>query len=182
MPAGWRGWSMICSFWSGPTPGSRPAERSIWGRSCAGSWARTPVRTAAGWRAVGDDQVFVRGDERALARAVENLVENALVHGPEGGRVTISVARDDGRALVTVQDEGPGPDPADRDRLFERFWRGAGRLEPAGVGARAIDRVGDRRPPWRAGRRRRVGVHARIARSREGLIESARSYSHIASY
>ena len=59
--------------------------------------------------AVGADHVVVRGDERALARAVENLVENALVHGPEGGRVTISVARDDGRALVTVRDEGPGP-------------------------------------------------------------------------
>jgi two-component system sensor histidine kinase QseC len=56
---------------------------------------------------------------------MENLVENALVHGPAGGVVTVSVglSSDPGRALVTVRDEGSGPDPGDYDRLFERFWR-----------------------------------------------------------
>ncbi len=70
--------------------------------------------------------VTVRGDASELTRAVENLVENALVHGPAGGSVTVSVglSSDSGRALVTVRDEGPGPDPGDYDRLFERFWRG----------------------------------------------------------
>jgi two-component system, OmpR family, sensor kinase len=83
---------------------------------------------------VGISHAFVRGDERALARAVENLVENALVHGPPGGRVTISVSHSDGSARVTVSDEGPGPDPADRDRLFERFWRGADASAQPGSG------------------------------------------------
>jgi len=100
--------------------------------------------------AVGADHVLVQGDERALVRAIENLVENALVHGPDGGRVTISVARDDGRARVTVEDEGPGPDPADRDRLFERFWRGAGASSRPGSGlglsivSAIVDRHGGR--------------------------------------
>ena len=39
----------------------------------------------------GVDHALVRGDQDALARALENLVENALVHGPAGGRVTISL-------------------------------------------------------------------------------------------
>ena len=68
--------------------------------------------------------MLVRGDAGELARALENLVENALVHGPDGGSVTVSVVRDDGRVWLTVRDEGPGPDPGDADRLFERFWRG----------------------------------------------------------
>jgi signal transduction histidine kinase len=60
------------------------------------------------------------------------------------------VARDDGRALVTVRDEGPGPDPADRNRLFERFWRGAGASSRPGSGlglsivSAIVDRHGGR--------------------------------------
>jgi signal transduction histidine kinase len=68
--------------------------------------------------------VWVTGDRSELARALENLVENALVHGPAGGAVTISLVGSGGRALLTVRDEGPGPDPGDLERLFERFWRG----------------------------------------------------------
>lgn len=96
--------------------------------------------------AVGLDHALVRGDESALARAVENLVENALTHGPAGGRVTISLARDDGRALLTVRDEGPGPDPDDRDRLFERFWRGRGASgrPGSGLGLSIVSAIVDR--------------------------------------
>ena len=78
--------------------------------------------------------VLVRGDAGELARALENLVENALVHGPDGGSVTVSVVRDDGRVWLTVRDEGPGPDPGDADRLFERFWRGPGASARPGSG------------------------------------------------
>jgi signal transduction histidine kinase len=66
---------------------------------------------------------MVRGDRTELVRALENLVENAIVHG--GGRVTIELGQVSGRARLTVRDEGPGPDPGDRERLFERFWRGS---------------------------------------------------------
>jgi two-component system, OmpR family, sensor kinase len=67
--------------------------------------------------------VWVRGEREALERVVQNLVENGLLHGPPGGEVTIELTARDGRALLTVRDEGPGPDPAHGDRLFERFWR-----------------------------------------------------------
>ncbi len=94
----------------------------------------------------GIDHAVVRGDESALARALENLVENALMHGPEGGQVTISLSRADGWAVVTVRDEGPGPDPTDRDRLFERFWRGAGAAgrPGSGLGLSIVSAIVDR--------------------------------------
>ncbi len=80
------------------------------------------------------EPVTVLADEEALRRAVENLVENGLVHGPPGGVVTVSVAAANGVARLTVSDEGPGPDPADREHLFERFWRSPDAAERPGSG------------------------------------------------
>lgn len=71
-----------------------------------------------------DDAVTVRGDADALRRALDNLIENGLVHGPPEGAVTVALVRVDRVARLSVADEGPGPDPAVGDRLFERFWRG----------------------------------------------------------
>jgi two-component system, OmpR family, sensor kinase len=94
----------------------------------------------------GVEPAFVRGDAEALARALDNLVENALVHGPDGGPVTISVARREDRALLTVRDEGPGPDPGQRDRLFERFWRGpeASARPGSGLGLSIVSAIVER--------------------------------------
>jgi two-component system, OmpR family, sensor kinase len=88
----------------------------------------------------------VRGDQTELVRAVENLVENAFLHGPAGGRVTIELARAQGRALLTVRDEGPGPDPGDRERLFERFWRGpdASGRPGSGLGLSIVSAIAER--------------------------------------
>jgi two-component system, OmpR family, sensor kinase len=79
-------------------------------------------------------EVTVLGDEDALRRAVRNLVSNALVHGPPGGPVTLAVRAAGGRARVVVSDTGPGPSPADRERLFERFWRGGDAAGRTGSG------------------------------------------------
>lgn len=80
------------------------------------------------------DPACVSGERESLTRVLENLVENGLVHGPPAGRVTVAVRRRGGRALVTVSDEGPGPDAAQRDRLFERFWRAPEAAERPGSG------------------------------------------------
>jgi signal transduction histidine kinase len=66
------------------------------------------------------------GDESRLRQVVGNLVTNALTHTPPDTRVTVTVsqAADDGDVLVLrVADEGPGMDPADAARAFERFYR-----------------------------------------------------------
>jgi signal transduction histidine kinase len=67
----------------------------------------------------------VRGDRDALRRALGNLIDNALVHGPANGHVDVALQCQNGHAFVSVSDEGPGPDPAVHERLFERFWRGS---------------------------------------------------------
>ncbi len=76
----------------------------------------------------------VNGDEDALRRAMGNLIENGLVHGPPGGTVTVSVRSEPPWARIDVSDAGPGPDPSARERLFERFWRAPEASERPGSG------------------------------------------------
>jgi two-component system OmpR family sensor kinase len=71
------------------------------------------------------DVPVVLGDEGRLRQVVGNLVTNALTHTPPGTRVGVSIGQDaDGDVLLLrVSDEGPGMDPADAARAFERFYR-----------------------------------------------------------
>ena len=69
---------------------------------------------------------------RALA---DNLLENAARHGRPRGVVEATLARDDGAVVLTVDDDGNGVRPTDRERIFERFARGAGsRTDGSGLG------------------------------------------------
>ena len=65
----------------------------------------------------------VLGDAGGLRRALLNLVENGVKYTPAGGRVQVALAVDDGGAVLTVDDTGPGIDPADAERIFEPFVR-----------------------------------------------------------
>ncbi len=99
------------------------------------------------------EPVSVAGDADALRRVI-NLVENGLVHGPPGGRVTVSVSRWTGGPVLAVADEGAGPAAEHAGHLFERF--GAARPPRVGrIGPRAVDRRRDGRPPPRHDRRKR---------------------------
>jgi two-component system, OmpR family, sensor kinase len=92
-----------------------------------------------------DGPVLVRGERSALGRAIGNLVANARRHGPPDGTVTIAAGAHDGRAFVSVADEGPGI-PADQaERAFERFWRAPGaRGEGSGLGLAIVRAVAER--------------------------------------
>lgn len=58
-----------------------------------------------------------------LTRVITNLLTNAVKFSPRGGKVVITATQADGVVIVTVQDDGPGIDPAERERLFEPFYR-----------------------------------------------------------
>jgi two-component system, OmpR family, sensor kinase len=67
--------------------------------------------------------IQTRGDEGLLRQLVMNLLENAVRHTPEGGRVQVT-ARVSGTSMeLIIEDSGPGVPDADRDRIFERFVR-----------------------------------------------------------
>lgn len=67
----------------------------------------------------------MRADPNAIERILANLVSNAVKFTPKGGAIVVSISSRDGRAILTVRDNGPGIDPELRKRLFGRFERGA---------------------------------------------------------
>ncbi len=88
----------------------------------------------------------VIGEPDALARSFENLLENAALHGPAGGRIVISMKVVDGRAEVAVSDEGAGFPPGSEEVAFERFWRAeeAGERSGSGIGLAIVKATAER--------------------------------------
>ena len=74
--------------------------------------------------AADTEACVVRGVESALRRVVSALIDNAIGHSQEGGRIDVSLSIQDGQALVAVSDTGVGFDQRDAGRLFDRFARG----------------------------------------------------------
>ncbi|MFO1060705.1 MAG: ATP-binding protein [Dongiaceae bacterium] len=80
----------------------------------------------------------VAGNADALRQAVRNLVENALQHTRPNTTVEVAVSE---APAVTVTDRGPGVPAADRERLFQRFWRGRRDGSGAGLGLAIVARI-----------------------------------------
>ena len=69
------------------------------------------------------DGVTFNGDRQLLAQMLSNLIENALHHTPDGTIVTVTVRKPAGKLEIEVADTGPGIPQAERDKVFERFYR-----------------------------------------------------------
>ena len=76
------------------------------------------------------DPLQVQGDAQALRMLLRNLLDNAIKYGR--GRVDLSLSADAGAALVVVEDDGPGIPEAERERVFDRFYRAEAQAQQAG--------------------------------------------------
>ena len=108
------------------------------------------------------DVDLVSGDERRIRQVVFNLLSNAVKFTPEGGKVDVSTARQDGEVLVSVSDTGPGISLADQARIFEEFQqaKATNAERPEGT-----DSASPSPQPGRAARRPhlgRVGARPRL--------------------
>jgi signal transduction histidine kinase len=114
--------------------------------------ARDAAATYAALAGGAGVELVVRGPERlpaaadgsAVARAVASLVENAIRHSSPGGTVVVHAGGDDAGPFVAVADEGPGVDPAHRDRIFDRYWTTDGPDERGlGIGLAVVRQVAE---------------------------------------
>lgn len=78
--------------------------------------------------------LVVMGGKEELTTVVDNLVSNAIKYSPDGGTVDISLKREEDKVTLDVVDQGPGIPAADRERVFEPFYRGEHAKGVAGVG------------------------------------------------
>jgi two-component system OmpR family sensor kinase len=86
----------------------------------------------------------VAGDPASLAILLSNLLDNALRYTPRGGRIDVSVERDARGAMLVVADTGPGIAAAERERVFDRFYRGEVNEETgSGLGLSIVKRIAD---------------------------------------
>lgn len=95
-----------------------------------------PVASDGGHRLVAHvlSDAHVRGDSDLLAQLFANLIENAILHTPQGTDVVVEMRRDDGRLLVTVSDDGPGVSEAQRSCLTRRFYQADPSRSTGGAG------------------------------------------------
>jgi signal transduction histidine kinase len=85
-----------------------------------------PVAARAGvdlFTEIAEDVPESAGDAMRLGQACDNLISNALKFTPRGGRVTVSLFRSGGDAVIEVRDTGLGIAAEELDKLFSRFFR-----------------------------------------------------------
>jgi PAS domain S-box-containing protein len=104
--------------------------------ACDEVWATAQARSIRLVTAIAEDPVVVSGDRQLLARAIVNLLGNALKFSPAGSAVNLRCSQRGGEATVEVADQGPGIALDSRGSLFRRFSRGLhrGATDPGGAG------------------------------------------------
>ncbi|MBA3552492.1 MAG: HAMP domain-containing protein [Actinobacteria bacterium] len=104
-------------------------------REAVDRWSATAQAAGKRMRLELDGASTVWASPADLGHVVDNLVENAIRYCPDGTEITVEAGSQDGVPRLVVSDDGPGIPLEDRERIFERFYRGSvGRRTAAGTG------------------------------------------------
>jgi signal transduction histidine kinase len=110
------------------------AELGEAARAAAARWRDPADESGRELMLDGDGELTVTSGEGDLALILDNLVENAIKYSPRGSTVTIDWGPRDGRAALRVLSAGGPLSEEDRQRAFERFYRGSGSERRPGTG------------------------------------------------
>lgn len=94
-------------------------------------------------------EIYALGDSNRIHQVVANLLANARMHTPIGTQIKVEIKQNEAEVLISVSDNGPGLSDADREKIFERFYRvdpsrqrnSEAGVEGSGLGLSIVDAV-----------------------------------------
>jgi two-component system sensor histidine kinase GlrK len=123
--------------------------------------------------------VTIDADGAKLRSIVDNLVGNAVKFTPEGGTISVLAKQDDAEAIIEVIDSGPGVPAAERETIFDSFFRGraksGGRVEGSGLGLAIAREFAEAHGGRIAAMGNPGGGHFRVALPRRPVPAAARA-------
>jgi signal transduction histidine kinase len=108
----------------GQGPRREPVDLGELARSVVARLSAKADARGLDFGAKAEQHVWVQGDVHQLTVLLENLIENALRYTPAGGVVDVEARSEGGMPVLYVIDNGPGIPESERDRVFDRFYRG----------------------------------------------------------
>ena len=113
-----------------------PVNMGDWLKTSILPWRAAALEKGLLWSAEFPENLpVVNIDEQRMAQVLGNLLSNAVKYTPEAGSVIVSAGTDESEVWYRVSDSGPGIDPAEREHIFEPFYRSQKmRRFPQGLG------------------------------------------------
>jgi signal transduction histidine kinase len=105
------------------TSGFRPVDLVEIGQAVADLYDAAAEEKNVDLEVIGQEPVLISGDRDLLFDAVANLVDNAIKHGRDAGKVVVRLDRYDNCAVISVTDNGPGIPIYEHQHVFRRFYR-----------------------------------------------------------
>lgn len=113
----------------------RPTDLGVWLAQTLSPWREAAQEKGLDWAVEATALPEVSIDPDRLGQALGNVVSNAIKYTGPGGRVRVAAAAEDGVVRLTVEDNGPGIPPEERERVFAPFYRGPSSVRfPQGMG------------------------------------------------
>ncbi len=89
--------------------------------------------------------VYIRGDKHYLHMVLDNLLSNAGKYTPSGGRISVSLTASEGRAVISIKDNGVGINKAEQSGIFDKFTRGnsemTSQVSGSGIGLYLVKKI-----------------------------------------
>lgn len=93
------------------------------------------------YRQDDDDEIFINGDRERLKQVFFNMLDNAVKHGGEGGKIEISVKRDGKFAKIVIRDFGAGISEEELPYVKLKFYKGKSKAQGNGIGLAVSDEI-----------------------------------------